>query len=103
MGSHTTFYCDNCKQPVDDLDMYDVHVSIRFPIRDWEEDHEKNTYGPGQDPMPAYMAGAQWCETCYKSKSKDLVSLIGPDTMNSMLHRVYGKRFVPKEFHKQPI
>ena len=104
MGSHTKYHCDNCKVEVDYLDFYDVHVSVRFPIREWDEEHEekiaKENYWLGSDPMPTYIADGQWCETCYKSKN--LADLIGPNRMG-VWQQMYGKKFVPKEFHKQPI
>jgi hypothetical protein len=98
MGSDTKYYCDNCKAEMDDEDMYQIHVAVGFPYRDWQEDKDEferdvAKYYPGPGYKPAYIGDAQWCEKCYKSKN--LKAVIGHDAMEYFYND--GKKYIKDE------
>lgn len=85
MVSHTTFNCDDCGVAIDYLDMYDVHISIRYPIRDWEENRirigEMEHWLRGER-MPSYIADKQLCAKCYKK----IENTMGDNRLRSLSH-----------------
>lgn len=74
-----TYKCDGCGAELDDLDIYEVFVSIKPPARLWHEDEDAHRW-PGM-PMPIYQGDADLCQKCYSAKCDGIENLVGPNQL----------------------